>query len=156
MNLIENNPLDIEKIATLLKDKNDLFLVWPDARYPFDHRQWQDRFSQDRFNTGQGNLSFLIEENGKIIGHAALFPVERAKVYRLAFLYLDPDYRSQGLGTKMISLLEQYTVKNLNAQKLTLQVRDYNVRALKCYTKCGFKEYTRDDDLIKMEKYVGS
>jgi hypothetical protein len=37
MRLVENIPLDTMVIAKLIEDKNDLFLVWPKAEFPFNH-----------------------------------------------------------------------------------------------------------------------
>ena len=39
MNLVANIPLDTNVIADMISDQDDLYLVWPQARYPFDHAQ---------------------------------------------------------------------------------------------------------------------
>jgi len=72
----------------------------------------------------------------------------------MSFLYLLPQLRSKGLGEKMIGLLEQYAKEKLSAKKLILVTRTYNPMALKCYTKCGFKEYSREETLIRMSKVL--
>ncbi len=149
MHLVENTPLDTHKISALITNQDDLFLVWPLARYPFDHEQWQEQL-----NPNKGHKSFLITLKNNIIGHAALLAAEESGVYKVGFLYLQPEYRSRGLGSEMLNLLEQYAIKNLQGQKLTLVVRDYNPRAIQCYLKNGFKEYGREGTLIKMEKYL--
>lgn len=41
MKLVENIPLNTKIIADLISDPNDLYLVWPKAKYPFDHEQWK-------------------------------------------------------------------------------------------------------------------
>jgi RimJ/RimL family protein N-acetyltransferase len=70
----------------------------------------------------------------------------------VSFLYLLPDYRSQGLGRCVIAALEDYAIREFGARMLRLVVRDYNPRALKCYLHYGFKETGRDGTLITMEK----
>lgn len=149
MELVENIPLDTDKIASLILTKDDLFLVWPVARWPFDHQQWAEVL-----DSGKGNLSFIIREGAHSIGHAALLNKGVPNVNTIAFLYLLPDYRSQGLGRLMITELEDYAKKTLDAKRLRLVVRDYNPRALKCYRHCGFMEIGRDGTLITMEKYL--
>ncbi len=148
--LAESTPLDTHKISALITNQDDLFLVWPLTHYPFDHEQWQEQL-----NPNKGHKSFLIIENkNNVIGHAALIAAQEPGVYKVGFLYLQPEYRSRGLGTEMIRLLEEYAIKNLHAHQLTLVVRDYNPRAIQCYLKNGFKEYAREGTLIKMEKIL--
>jgi RimJ/RimL family protein N-acetyltransferase len=145
--LVENIPLDTQVIASLISDREDLHLVWPKAKWPFDHDQWREVLDPDA-----GNKPFLVFEGEQLIGHAALRKTEESDVYAVSFLYLLPRLRSQGLGENIIGLLEQYATEKLSAKKLTLVARAYNPMALRCYTKCDFKEYSREATLIKMFK----
>ena len=149
MRLVENIPLDTQVIASLINDREDLHLVWPKAKWPFDHDQWREVLDPDA-----GNKPFLVFEGGQLIGHAALRKTEESDVYAVSFLYLLPRLRSQGLGENIIGLLEQYATEKLSAKKLTLVARAYNPMALRCYTKCGFKEYSREETLIRMSKVL--
>jgi RimJ/RimL family protein N-acetyltransferase len=145
--LIENIPLDTQVIASLISDREDLHLVWPKAKWPFDHEQWREVLDPDA-----GNKPFLVFEGEQLIGHAALRTTEESDVYAVSFLYLLPRLRSHGLGETIIGLLEQYATEKLSVKKLILVARTYNPMALRCYTKCGFKEYSREETLIKMFK----
>ena len=149
MRLIDNIPLDTSIIADLITDPDDLHLVWPKAKWPFDHGQWQKVLGPE-----EGNKSFLVYEGSKLIGHAALRKTEEPGVYSLNYLYLLPQMRSRGLGEKMVGLLEQYAREELSAKKLVLVTRTYNPGARKCYSKCGFREYSREVTLIKMCKVL--
>jgi RimJ/RimL family protein N-acetyltransferase len=149
MRLVENIPLDTNVIADLISDCDDLHLVWPKARWPFDHLQWQKVL-----DPRAGNKPFLVYQDHKLIGHAAICRTEKPGVYSLNYLYLLPQMRSRGLGEKMVGLLEQYAKEKLSARKLVLVTRTYNPRARKCYSKCGFKEYSREVTLIKMSKVL--
>ena len=147
MRLVENIPLNTQIIASLISDREDLHLVWPVAKWPFDHDQWREVLNPDA-----GNKPFLVFEGEQLIGHAALRKTEESDVYAVSFLYLLPRLRSQGLGENIIGLLEQYATEKLSVKKLILVARTYNPMALRCYTKCGFKEYSREETLIKMFK----
>lgn len=149
MRLERNIPLDTEAVAELLKNKDDLYLVWPKAEYPFDHDQWKEVLDPDK-----GNVPFLVYEDDKLIGHAAIRKTDDAETYSLCFLYIIPQHRSQGFGEKMVRLLEQYAKEYLNAKKLNLVVRTYNPRAINCYKKCGFVEQTREVTLMRMAKAI--
>ena len=149
MRLVENIPLNTQIIASLISDREDLHLVWPVAKWPFDHDQWREVLNPDA-----GNKPFLVFEGEQLIGHAALRKTEESDVYAVSFLYLLPRLRSQGLGENIIGLLEQYATEKLSVKKLILVTRTYNPMALRCYTKCGFKEYSREETLIRMSKVL--
>jgi len=147
--LVENIPLDTKVIASLISDREDLHLVWPVAKWPFDHDQWREVLDPDA-----GNTPFLVYEGKQLIGHAALRKTEESDVYTVSYLYLLPQLRSQGFGETLIGLLEQYAAERLSAKKLILVARTYNPMALRCYTKRGFQEYSREETLIRMSKVL--
>ena len=147
MRLVENIPLDTTLVANLINDRDDLYLVWPKARWPFDHEQWQEVL-----NPEAGNTPFLVYQGRRLIGHAALRKTKVSQIYIISFLYIVPELRSRGLGARMIGLLERYAQKTLSATELILVTRTYNPGAIRCYAKCGFQEVSRDGTLIEMSK----
>ena len=46
-------------------------------------------------------------------------------------------------GTEAIKLILEYGFKYMNLNNIKLDLMEFNTRALKCYEKCGFKEYGR-------------
>ena len=112
MRLVENIPLNTQIIASLISDREDLHLVWPVAKWPFDHDQWREVLNPDA-----GNKPFLVFEGEQLIGHAALRKTEESDVYAVSFLYLLPRLRSQGLGENIIGLLEQYATEKVSVKK---------------------------------------
>jgi RimJ/RimL family protein N-acetyltransferase len=147
MKIVENTPLNTQAIADLITAKGDLHLVWPLAKYPFDHNQWQKVL-----DPAEGNKSFFFYADNHCIGHAALRTTNNPSVYAVSFLYLIPAERSKSLGQKMIGMVEQYAHKNLSASRLVMVVRTYNPKAIKCYLKSGFREDNREGTLIRMSK----
>jgi len=149
MKIFENTPLNTKAIADPITTKGDLHLVWPLAKYPFDHNQWEKVL-----DPAEGNKSFLFYADNRCIGHAALRTTDNPCVYAVSFLYLIHAKRSKGLGQKIIGMLEQYAHKNLSASRLVLVVRTYNPKAIECYLKCGFREESREGTLIRMSKVL--
>lgn len=149
MKIFENTPLDTKAIADLITTKGDLHLVWPLAKYPFDHNQWKKVL-----DPAEGNKSFFFYADNHCIGHAALRTTDNPGVYAVSFLYLIPAERSKGLGQKMIGMVEQYAHKNLSVSRLVLVVRTYNPKAIKCYLKSVFREDNREGTLIRMSKFL--
>lgn len=146
--LRENTPFNSEYLKSLFGGKEDLFLVWPKASFPFDEPQWSNEFSKKERSH---SLLFYLEE--KLIGHAGISE-NHSKSFSLIFVFLIPEFRGMGVSCSMIKLTEQFAVQNYNATKMTLIVRDYNQPALKFYLKQGYKESSRDGTAIRMEKVL--
>jgi len=80
MKLVENIPLNTHMIADLIWDRDDLNLVWPIAKFPFDHDQWRAVLDPEA-----GNKPFLVYQDKQLIGHAALRVTEDSKTYMVSF-----------------------------------------------------------------------
>lgn len=83
-------------------------------------------------------------DNNKMIGTVSLENINNInRTATLGIFIGDKDYRSQGYGTEAIKLILEYGFKYLNLHNIKLDLMAFNERALKCYQKCGFKEYGR-------------
>ena len=150
MEIIENNPLNTMLLEQMIKDPEDLKLVWPMARYPFDHEQWGQVLDREK-----GAVSFLVYEGESLVGHAALDRAEEPQTRVVRFLYIIPELRGQGLGQKLMVLLEQYAREKFGASRLVIRVRNFNEKAIGCYGKSGFSVFFREGSLLMMEKDIG-
>jgi aminoglycoside 6'-N-acetyltransferase len=52
----------------------------------------------------------------------------------------DPSLWNQGIGTRAVSLLLTYLFRNQGARKVITDPRVENLRATRCYEKCGFRK----------------
>lgn len=81
---------------------------------------------------------FVFEENGEILGYGMIaksFSTEFGKpCIWVEDLYLKPEYRGQGLGSKFFEYLEQ----NYTDCIFRLEVEEENERAIHVYEKNGF------------------
>lgn len=149
MRLIENSPVDTARLERLIENPEDLHLVWPKARIPFDHAQWREVLDAEK-----GCLSFWVEDEGQLVGHAALDVAEENHVRMVRFLFIVPEKRDRGRGGAMLELLACYARETLEAKRLVLRVRSFNARALRCYKKSGFSAFHREGTLILMGKDI--
>lgn len=145
INLVPNAPLDLLTLEALLADRDELFLVWPDARFPFDREQWREALSRD------GNRSYFIALDGNKIGHAALLQTDEPQTLAVSYLYIRADQRGRGFGRELMALLEAEGRK-LGARALRLRVRSYNPRAAHVYESSGFARSDQDGTRITMRK----
>lgn len=58
-------------------------------------------------------------------------------------IVLGEEKQGNGYGSEAITLLQKFVFERLNLNRLELTVHDYNLKAYKCYQKCGFKEEGR-------------
>ena len=54
LEIIENLPFSPLPIKPLFTNAEELKLVWPEAKFPFDENQWRESFSED------GRYSFFL------------------------------------------------------------------------------------------------
>jgi RimJ/RimL family protein N-acetyltransferase len=95
-------------------------------------------------NNPEAIFSIITLENDKLIGTVGLESIDHLnRTATLGIFIGDKEFRSKGYGTEAIKLILEYGFKYLNLKNIKLDLMEFNERALKCYKKCGFKEYGR-------------
>jgi len=96
-------------------------------------------------------LAIVDKDTNKAIGFCGLH--ERNEVHRTAILGItigDKSYWGHGIGMEATNLLLDFAFNVLNLHSVSLEVIDFNQRAIKCYEKCGFKYVGRKRQAIFM------
>ena len=84
-----------------------------------------------------------LKEN-KLIGNLSIENIDHVnRRGTLGIMIGDKENREKGYGTEAIQLLLDYGFNYLNLNNIKLDVMAFNERAIRCYKKCGFKEYGR-------------
>ena len=151
LSLVGNDPDNLSQIASMLSNKDDMHLVWPEARYSFDTDQWRERPTAH-----PDNRSFLVAQETphatNIVGHAALMGTEVPHTFAVSYLYLDTELRGKGLGRQLMGILEAQARGIQDIKALRLRVRTYNPRAIHVYETAGFSKTSQDGILISICK----
>lgn len=66
----------------------------------------------------------------------------------IGFMYVKPNYRGQGISTKMIDKLTSWA-KSKNLSEIRLDVYDQNYAAIKAYEKSGLEKH-----MVEMRKKI--
>jgi len=84
--------------------------------------------------------SFAIETmDGKHIGNCLCYQVDKAKgEAELGIIIGDRDYWNKGYGTDAVATLLNYVLRQANFDRVYLKTLDWNIRAQRCFQKCGF------------------
>jgi aminoglycoside 6'-N-acetyltransferase len=102
----------------------------------------------------EGNHSvkpYIIEYKNTPIGYMQYYPIttaqlklygyseENEKVFGVDQFIGDTSFWGKGIGTTMIGLLLDCINLKEGIQRVLLDVKNTNVRAIRCYKKCGFQ-----------------
>jgi diamine N-acetyltransferase len=79
---------------------------------------------------------YLIRKNENYIGYAAI-QVKKEELF-LSKIYIKNSERGRGHGKKIITFIENLTKEN-KLNKITLTVNKNNIKTIKAYKNCGFK-----------------
>ena len=130
----ETTEKDFEGICKLIKNKEDLFLVYPSGSYPFTVAQVRE-LSQVRIELT------VIEDKNKIIGFANFYNYEEHKSAFIGNVVIDEKYRGRGLGKELISNMLKIAHEKYKLPEIKISVFNANTPALLLYLSFGFVPY---------------
>ncbi|MCE2611462.1 GNAT family N-acetyltransferase [Flavobacteriaceae bacterium D16] len=89
---------------------------------------------------------YVAEYKGKLISSGygmarkARHYLDHKEYAYLGFMYTDPNYRGQGVNSKVLSVLKEWANKR-GLMELRLTVYDENIAAINAYEKAGFQKH---------------
>jgi [ribosomal protein S5]-alanine N-acetyltransferase len=94
-------------------------------------------------------VTWVVDAGGGFIGSASLHSFSAdGLTAAYAIGLLDPDVLGRGLGTEVTRLVLAYAFDELGLCALTVRVLEFNERAVRCYTRCGFVLDHRELDAV--------
>lgn len=96
----------------------------------------------ENLNTTSNSVLLVAENQGKVVGMLDF----HGEVHRQSFhvgqfgMSVDNDFRSMGIGTKLVEYLLEWASKN-KISRIELQVFENNFGAIRLYEKIGFHKY---------------
>jgi len=139
LSLLDTKISDIDQLLVLIQDFYQHF------DYPYIESEKRLTL-EDLFERPTAGRIYLIQKEQKIVGYVFLsfyFSIEFGG--RTAFideLFVLPGDRGQGIGSKVINLVEQKCLE-LNLKAIHLESERTNERATALYLKLGFVDYDR-------------
>lgn len=111
----------------------------------FPHDAWPERFFYDELSQAEPSLAadratrayWVAEDGDRLLGYSGMMCVlPLADVQTLA---VAPEAQGQGLGSRLLDLIEQESRRRA-AEDLLLEVRADNPRAQQLYLRTGFEQ----------------
>ncbi len=79
---------------------------------------------------------------------------QKEETVTLGILLGEPTQFGQGIGQQAIPLSIQQAAKQLSFDRVTLNVRQSNLRAIACYQKCGFQIVNEGSKVISAQESI--
>lgn len=103
----------------------------------------EKKYLEDNTNP-EATFVIVTLDGNKMIGTVSLEEIDNInRAATLGIFIGDKDNRDKGYGTEAINMILEFGFKYRNLHSIKLDLMEFNERALKCYKKCGFKEYGR-------------
>ena len=128
---------DLESISRIIPNQHELFLVYPNGSYPFTLAQVQQLYNE-RFE-----FTVVCDEH-KIIGFANLYDRFQDQYAFIGNVFIDPDYRGQGLGKLVLQYMIKAAFEKYGFTEVRLSVFADNGPAIGLYEHYGFREYSQE------------
>lgn len=130
-------PVRPEDLESFVKwDNDDEIVKWSGKKFDGlrDVRDWY-------FSGNGSRVSMAIETlSGELIGEVELLNISwRLHTGELRIVIGEKDLWDLGLGQEAVTLFVRGIFRALPLKKIFLRVNKENKRAIRCYTKCGFK-----------------
>ncbi len=94
-------------------------------------------------------FSMLEKKSGAFIGNVELMDLADSQAE--LGIAVTAKMQDRGYGTEAVRTVVAYGMKELGLRRIFLKVYPDNARAIRCYEKCGFREYDRTDEDVFME-----
>lgn len=113
-----------------------------DATVPLklSSREFALYYTEELQHPKEGRRWFAIDSiDGKHIGNCMYYDVdEERKQAKIGIIIGDREYWGKGCGSEAVTLLTTHIFEETNLERVYLDTLEWNVRAQRCFQKCGF------------------
>jgi ribosomal protein S18 acetylase RimI-like enzyme len=135
-------------LTAWFSNPKELHLTDPKMTYPFQFKQWMNLSYK-----GQNTETWGAFSGKWMVGIVSLEHLQEEGWIHLFHIYVDKEYRRNGIGEKLILKAEEQG-KKTKAKALTLNIVSGNSEAVALYEKMGFKLIESKNKKMKMKKTV--
>jgi RimJ/RimL family protein N-acetyltransferase len=120
----------------------------------FSKKASKEWLEKELEQSGSESIGFMIRTltDDRVIGEIGL--MEMNWNHREAFVGIaigDQDYWGKGYGTDAMQVLLRYAFTELNLERISLDVFEYNPRAIHSYEKAGFRQEGRKRQYVERD-----
>jgi RimJ/RimL family protein N-acetyltransferase len=157
MNKIQLVPFAFEHFNCLEKEIPDakFLMQWAGPKYTFP-LSWEQMKSKIDETDENGKKNFLFsaesQDSSEIIGHIQLSIIDwLAGIGNIGSVLIFKRFLNKGFGKDIMQEIVKIGFHDKNLNELRLGVFDFNVSAIGCYQRIGFKEYAFEKNAREVE-----
>jgi ribosomal-protein-alanine N-acetyltransferase len=107
-----------------------------------NYQQFLSEYTFELCYPSSSRHEFAIESNGgQHIGNCVYYNVDTIESKtEVGIMIGNREFWNQGYGEEAINLLVEHVFNRTKLERIYLTTLDWNIRAQKCFQKCGFKE----------------
>ena len=108
---------------------------------PYSH--YLSGYAKELHRSSTTSRQFAVDTlAGKHIGNCSYYNISETRgEAELGIMIGNRDYWDKGYGTDAVTTLANYIFRQTNLNRIYLKTLESNVRAQKCFQKCGFALY---------------
>ena len=143
------SPINLDDYETYVKWLNNpritQFLSTNDSLITLSNeKELLEKIANEEFT-----YAIIRKEDDTLLGNVGLLRIDyKDGKASLGIFIGEEDNLSKGYGSEAIKLILDFVFKEIRLHSVDLTVFGNNPRAIKAYTKCGFKEFGRRHDAI--------
>jgi len=92
----------------------------------------------NRNSINPNRVDLVFEEEDQIVAMGGLTNINKEKKEAELYIFVHPELKGKGFGTKSVNILCEYGFNNLDLSKIILYSNADNIAASKLYEKLGF------------------
>jgi RimJ/RimL family protein N-acetyltransferase len=136
-----NSETDAELLARWSRDSEYARQLDSDPARPQSVKHAKEDVQKWMENESPDNFGFMIRTlaDDRLIGFIGLDGIRWTHGDSFMGIGIgDPEYRGKGYGTDALRVILRYAFTELNLHRVSLNVFEYNLRAIRSYEKAGF------------------
>ena len=149
-----NSEADAETMARWSHDSEYLRHLDSEVACPQSVKRAKEDVQKWMENESPDNFGFMIRTlaDDRLIGFIGLDGIRWTHGDCFVGIGIgDPEYRGNGYGTDAIRVILRYAFIELNLHRVSLDVFEYNLRAIRSYEKAGFVVEGRERQFLNRE-----
>lgn len=137
---------DFDRLISWISDEKLLIqFAGSKFRFPLNREQLKKYCAEDKRNI----FKVIDENNSEVVGHAEVYCIEVHTVLICRVLIGNPQRRGKGLGTALMNELIAFAKQDVRVENIELNVYDWNLPAINCYKKLGFRQLPDGDRITR-------
>jgi len=101
-------------------------------------------YAEGLLHAGRGYHFAIETHDGRHIGNCSYFNIDHGqKEAEMGIMVGDKAHWNRGYGADAVTTSLDYVFSHSDLDRVHLKTLDWNIRAQKCFEKCGFKQYGR-------------